>query len=253
MSTGWLGLDWGNVPAWTSTASILIAAMAYRRSVKDKKQEQAAKIFSWVRPLGENGTEGREVRVANRSDAPVYSMLVKPFKSDEIHIEELLAEDVKTFDISPLNSEKITRGFVAGIGISSAFTLVFAASRLTLEPLPEITFRDSAGRWWRRDAVGNIRKTSPKEPMSTSLGVYVFGYNIGRVIYKAETNEWKIGRKKGRVNLPPVKTLARVIAGGLARLTRKRKTVDGSPRDVSDTPMQAKSEDEIATQKMQDD
>ena len=48
MASGWLRLDWGNVPTWTgmllTSGSLTVAALAYRRSVLDKERDQASKI-----------------------------------------------------------------------------------------------------------------------------------------------------------------------------------------------------------------
>ncbi|SDM01278.1 hypothetical protein SAMN05660642_01328 [Geodermatophilus siccatus] len=50
--SGWLGLDWGNVPTWIGTivtsSSFTVAALSYRRSVLDKERAQASSIAAWV-------------------------------------------------------------------------------------------------------------------------------------------------------------------------------------------------------------
>jgi hypothetical protein len=52
MTSGWLGLDWGNVPAWIGTivtsSSFAVAALSFRRSVLDKERAQASNVAAWV-------------------------------------------------------------------------------------------------------------------------------------------------------------------------------------------------------------
>jgi len=81
MPGGWLGLDWGNVPAWIGTVvtstSASIAALSYRRSVLDKEREQATKVAAWVTEVqGADGNAVREMRLRNGSEASVYDLTV---------------------------------------------------------------------------------------------------------------------------------------------------------------------------------
>ena len=50
--SGWLSLDWGNVPDWVGAlvtgSSEAVAAISYRGSVKAKEREQASKVAAWV-------------------------------------------------------------------------------------------------------------------------------------------------------------------------------------------------------------
>ena len=72
MASGWLGLDWGNVPAWVgaifTSASLSLAAVTYARNSAERAHErldrdraQAAKVSSWPvtsrRLLVRNGNE----------------------------------------------------------------------------------------------------------------------------------------------------------------------------------------------------
>jgi hypothetical protein len=76
MPHGWLGLDWGNVPAWTGSvltgSSLLIAANTYRLSVRDRVRQQASKIAAWVSTTSEDGRARAHLTFANNSDMPVY-------------------------------------------------------------------------------------------------------------------------------------------------------------------------------------
>ena len=50
--SGWLRLDWGDVPAWVGTVvtsgAFTVAALSYRRSVLDKERAQASSVAAWV-------------------------------------------------------------------------------------------------------------------------------------------------------------------------------------------------------------
>ncbi|MCU1607341.1 MAG: hypothetical protein JWP46_3806, partial [Modestobacter sp.] len=79
MPQGWLGLDWGNVPAWTGSvltgSSLLIAANTYRRAVQDRVREQASKFAVWISKTPEDGRV--QLSFANGSDVPVYNVRVE--------------------------------------------------------------------------------------------------------------------------------------------------------------------------------
>jgi hypothetical protein len=83
-------MNWGDVPAWigtiTTSVSVLIAALAYRKSILDKERGQASKVAAWVALFGEPGKEHRIVRLSNSSDAPVYELIVSSAKMPELHI-----------------------------------------------------------------------------------------------------------------------------------------------------------------------
>src|SRR5271165_1935534 len=75
MASGWVGLNWGDVPAWVGSiltgSSILIASLTYRRSVRDRRAEQldreraqAALISTWIE-------SDSTLTVANASNAAV--------------------------------------------------------------------------------------------------------------------------------------------------------------------------------------
>jgi hypothetical protein len=68
--SGWLGLDWGDVPAWfgavVTSGSFAVAAIAYGRSVRDQERIQAAAVAAWTTPrLGPDGEECRFVVISN--------------------------------------------------------------------------------------------------------------------------------------------------------------------------------------------
>ena len=81
-------IDWGSVPDWMSGVGALVAVPALvfayrsyrmqRRQVEDlledKKREHASKISVWVERSDNDGP--LEYVVANRSDSPVYMVVV---------------------------------------------------------------------------------------------------------------------------------------------------------------------------------
>lgn len=88
------GLDGGNVPTWVGIAfmstSVMLAALSYQRSVRDKERDQASRISAWLSvekaPEAKFGAEGEVVlalsaviRVSNRSESPAFEIqLVVP-------------------------------------------------------------------------------------------------------------------------------------------------------------------------------
>src|SRR5262245_48009031 len=51
-ASGWLGLDWGNVPAWVGSlltgTSLLVAALTFRRAVGEARRDQVSKVSAWL-------------------------------------------------------------------------------------------------------------------------------------------------------------------------------------------------------------
>ncbi len=144
MASGWFGWDWGNVPSWigsvlTST-SLLIAAVSYRRSVKDKareqwdrEREQAGKVSAWV-------ISSRRALIRNGNDVAVaiQAFFDRPglFAVSDLH----------TF--APAETRELT--------------LPYDYERMVQGPGqprfgPSLVIVDSAGRTWVRTDRGNLR------------------------------------------------------------------------------------------------
>jgi hypothetical protein len=77
----WLGLDWGNVPSWLSTAGVGIAAAVYWRDRRQKQRHQALSVGAWgsIEEPGIGATladDARRVKLRidahNASDLPVH-------------------------------------------------------------------------------------------------------------------------------------------------------------------------------------
>ncbi len=87
------GLDWGNVPAWVgailTSVSLLIAALAYRRSVKDKEREQASKMAAWIGVVEDAHERKRVVRIRNNSDAPIFDIVARPHGTEPLRVGHL--------------------------------------------------------------------------------------------------------------------------------------------------------------------
>jgi hypothetical protein len=81
VTIGWSDWDWGNVPAWVGTivtrSSFLIAALSYRRSVRDKEGEQASRVAAWHQMSGEQGLSRRVLHISNGSDGPIYDVVAR--------------------------------------------------------------------------------------------------------------------------------------------------------------------------------
>ncbi|HEY3469978.1 MAG TPA: hypothetical protein VGL47_32940 [Amycolatopsis sp.] len=195
---GWLGWDWGNVPAWTGTVltsgSLATAALAYRRSVRDKEREQAGKIAVWTSP-GEGGE--RQLLIASHSDLAVYSLTVKPFEAEIISVTRLEPGQTQEHALPGYDRTILGRKHAFRIG-SGYVDATLALDRIAEEPLPEMTFRDAVGRWWRRNGQGKLLKSKPREPISPSLEIDLFGVNVAVLTFDSEERTWRLGRNRQR-------------------------------------------------------
>jgi hypothetical protein len=151
--------DWGTVPAWISTGSFFIAALAYQRSVLDKERDQASNVSAWIGTIIDGGKRKRVLRVSNTSDAAVFDLFIKPQGSDPVFLLELPAKDSRVVNLqgdpSPVK-ERTVQASVAFAGVT--IERVSASSQATIEPLPILEFCDSAGRWWRRSSRRRVRR-----------------------------------------------------------------------------------------------
>jgi hypothetical protein len=143
MASGWIGLNWGDVPAWVGAiltgSSILIASLTYRRSVRDRRAEQldreraqAALISTWIE-------SDSTLTVANASNAAVAVRVL--FENRLNGKPELASQD---FQIGPMSR------MVAPSGRP------FDSGRDLNNERPGLLIVDSAGAVWLRHSNGKI-------------------------------------------------------------------------------------------------
>jgi hypothetical protein len=169
MTSGWLGLDWGNVPNWfgatITSGSLMVAATSYRRSVRDKEREQAAKIAAWVSAVKVDGTEHGIISVRNSSDGPVFVLRVSIVGIPVVDVPELPQNETiaKELELWPILSPQPQTASLIGIRVPIGPVPFELAVDFTLERTPITTgtlvhvvesmqFRDSVGRVWLRKA-----------------------------------------------------------------------------------------------------
>jgi hypothetical protein len=78
LSAGWHSLNWGDVPTWVGSVltgvALLIAAITYRKSIRESAREQAKSITVWV---GEQAADlSYELQIKNGSNSAIYSAAV---------------------------------------------------------------------------------------------------------------------------------------------------------------------------------
>jgi hypothetical protein len=145
MAHGWLGWDWGNVPAWAGSvmtgSSLLIAAFTYRRSVtergreqSDRERAQAARISTWL-------VNSRLALICNGNDVAV---VVQAF-----------------FDVPMLFAASDRISFAPGQ--TRGLRLPFEYERLVQhagrsELTPTLVIIDSAGQGWMRTGDGDLTR-----------------------------------------------------------------------------------------------
>ncbi|GAA4687334.1 hypothetical protein [Phytohabitans rumicis] len=143
MADGWLGLDWGNVPAWVGSvmtgSSLMIAAFTYRRSVaerareqRDRERAQAAKVSAWV-------VNSRQAQIRNGNDVAV---VIQAFFSEG---SLLAAADQVSFAPGQTRILRLPHDYER---------LADRSGRLAL--IPALVIVDSSGRSWLRTGQGGL-------------------------------------------------------------------------------------------------
>jgi hypothetical protein len=126
-----VSVDWGSVPAWVGSVltgvSLLIAATAYRRSVNEKTREQAGEVSAWFDSTADNGSA---ICIRNGSGAAIYEVVA------------LVRSTGEEIDLKAVPPE-------------TTVTHVVMNSSGSRGPVP-VRFRDSIGRYWRRDDEGRL-------------------------------------------------------------------------------------------------
>ncbi|MGW1531106.1 hypothetical protein [Streptomyces aureus] len=174
---GWLGWDWGTVPAWVGTVitsgSASIAAVSYRRSIHDKEREQASKVAAWTSVSYERdeaertSTRVRRLYVHNSSDAPVYEVTVEPKGAKKVAVPELQAGGLVTFEIPSGTPGR--RSYAPSASVK--FWVVSAEVGTVTETVKQdptfLEFRDAVGRWWARSSDGKIKSIRARSVTGT--------------------------------------------------------------------------------------
>jgi len=202
--SGWLGLDWGNVPAWTgsilTSGSLIVAASAFRHSVRSKQGEQAAQVFCTVVDDGTEPGKERIVEAVNDSSVSIYAVtVVIPRERDtfggatqELYpLKELQPNSKAEIARIPLPSESPPRRLELSypMGPIRPYVNVDLAAR---DLVPEIKFRDAAGVWWRRDSRGRLRRSSAREVVRSSISIRIIGGLMFTLEYDPRYRSWKI-------------------------------------------------------------
>lgn len=139
-----MAVDWGPVAAWVGTLltgpSLLIAASAYRQSVKESFQQQARSVTAWVEDGDQEvGAEADYLCLRNASHGAVQLVVLRYFNStDELAVGGSLWRSV-----GPETTIRLPSSLAPG--------------RLLLTTLD---FVDSSGTPWRRSITGQL--STPK-------------------------------------------------------------------------------------------
>lgn len=145
MASGWMGLNWGDVPAWVGSiltgSSILIASLTYRRSVRDRRAEQldrervqVAMVSTWIE-------QGARLTVANASNSAVKLRVI--FENRLSGKPEIAYGELQ---IGPMGGMTTERGLPVGSG-----------KDLNYES-PGLLIVDAAGAIWRRHSSGKVER-----------------------------------------------------------------------------------------------
>ena len=131
---------------------IALLTLAYNigRDVRDRRKAQAMKIACWLgtdKPLNKKiGDNKYPITIYNASELPIYDVVVSADIVNQENFETQMLTDTASY-----------------------VQIVPPGIRVVLVPWQRwcmhtqfggaITFRDCAGNWWRRDAVGNIKRS----------------------------------------------------------------------------------------------
>ncbi|MDX6254228.1 MAG: hypothetical protein QOJ11_562 [Frankiales bacterium] len=136
---GWLGWDWGTVPAWFGAGSLLLAWYVIIRDRREKRRAQAVKVSAWLeQEIAEDNIVHLVVR--NASDEPISSVRV-------FVLPNAMAEAMKEAWHYPIMQRRVMPP-----GPASETHPVAPNERVHL------FFRDSFDRQWYRDPEGRLSR-----------------------------------------------------------------------------------------------
>jgi hypothetical protein len=134
-----LHVNWGDIPSGVGAIltglSLLIAALSYRRSVRNSEMDQAKLVTAWIE--NEDAIPYAIIVVHNASNLPIY--MVDAYLDDE--------ETLKRFYIGTI-FPGATSAVTTNISLTSAL------------PPDKIGFIDAAGRQWTRSEDGALLSVS---------------------------------------------------------------------------------------------
>lgn len=250
MPSGWLGLDWGNVPTWLgatlTSGSLVVAANSYRRSVLDKERDQASKVAAWFALTEDLGIQKRVLRLRNSSDAPVFDLTVTVNESMIVRLSELPQGATPTYDLID-SAGRTVRPTVRRVSISIETLLDLEVSRDTVMTNlgPALEFRDSVGRWWARDNRGNLKR------MKSRIRAHVYGVRLWFI--HINWGESGLHVERERINLWPPRidlmTLPLILRNKDSKLDERREPQEADSRD-KDQPIEIVVDPPPATPEM---
>lgn len=155
-------LDWGNIPEWigavgTSGAVIValfIALSDERRRANRERREQAEKIGVWKTHQNDGGSaksiEQSTIHVNNTSHLPIYDVVISYGSAYGSGAKYAMGDDNQILVL------KLPPGLH---NIPPRNNPITKKSANHLNEGVAISFRDSNGHFWRRDASGILQET----------------------------------------------------------------------------------------------
>lgn len=145
-------LAWGTVPEGIgvilTSLSILIAALAYRRSVSDREREQASKINAWVEIVNGDEEGGYHVVVRNDSDLPIRNLLMT-WDNDIVPEEPSQWQELM---VRPKSEERCKQ-----------------KEYMAPDTPISCVFLDAAGRYWKRGKDGSLSRIKKRPPYAAQM------------------------------------------------------------------------------------
>jgi len=160
MVHGWLGADWGTVPAWIGSiltgSSILLATLTYRRSVRDRAHEQeyregeqARRISAWI------DTNNYCVCIENSNDVALRVQAYFEFRLDSADkgagFKEVAAPPRQRILADMAQLGEVPQVEPLQLGEVPQVAPLFNST-------PALLILDAAGCSWLRDGTGSLRK-----------------------------------------------------------------------------------------------
>lgn len=182
-ASGWLGLQWGDVPAWVGSiltgVALLIAANTYRKSVLESTRTQASMVTVWV-----ERTDGVEtVHVKNGSNASVYAVTV-------YYGGKHRSEDTSPYyGVRYKDSGLKELGKWPSIGPNEIKSAALKRDFFSDPEIPWLYFRDANGVDWIRDYRARLERHNYRQQQQWSESWYLGKRSRG---FDALPNVWLI-------------------------------------------------------------